>query len=205
MNIFLSFSSLVAHEIPIIHQQKIALETNTIVDTYERSPAQKRRHEHLANHESYMMCPYKQPIKIDANYPVSINIYFNNFVQRKNNGKRHKNYHRNRHDSNNNVEDNDEIYLHITDEGSRINRNNCSNQQNNQNNDNELLINDKSTLTSKTTTMANAVPGIESAEQIKNNLIKNNHNIKDNGTNVNRNNSSNIKHFIDIYHWIVHR
>ncbi|CRK94788.1 CLUMA_CG008282, isoform A [Clunio marinus] len=52
-----------AHETPFDHSQRIALETNTITDSYE-APAK-----HLENHDSYLICSGKPPIKIDSNQP----------------------------------------------------------------------------------------------------------------------------------------
>lgn len=98
---------------------------------------------YLENHESFLVCPGKQPIKIGSNYPVSIHIYFNNFASRKN-----KN-HRTQHDG-----DNGDIYVHITDGGIPDNYNNDNNQQNNRNNAGELIkienaINDQSETNNK--------------------------------------------------------
>lgn len=116
-----------AHEIP--YEQKIALETNLITDSYD-GPAK-----HFENHESFVVCPGKQPIKIGANYPVSIHIYFHNFVSRQS-----KN-HRKRHEGDNNGD----IYLHIT-EGFPDSYNNGNNQQNNRINDHELIIKRKNAI-----------------------------------------------------------
>jgi hypothetical protein len=94
------------------HSQRIALETNTIDDSYESQQRGK-----LPNHESFIVCPGKHPIKIASNHGVSIHIYFDNFVRRKpKDAPQH-----------------DGIYLHITDEGFHDN-NNYHNQSNNESN-----------------------------------------------------------------------
>lgn len=131
-----------AHELPVDHGQRIALETNLISDTYEEAPVR-----HLENHESFLVCPGKQPVKIGANYPVSIHIYFHNFVRRTN-----KNHRTQQHEG-----DYGDIYLHITDEGFRDNYDNENNQQNNRNNARKLIkggknaINDQSENDNKST------------------------------------------------------
>lgn len=116
-----------AHELPYDHSQRIALETNLITDSYDTPP--KR----LENHESYLVCPGKQTVKIGANYPVSIHIFFHNFVRRTNNTDDHRE--REQH-----AGDNGDIYLHITDEGFHDNYHNAANnQQNNRINVRELM------------------------------------------------------------------
>lgn len=111
-----------AHEIPFDHSQRIALETNSITDSYETQPS------NMDNHESFLVCPGKQPIKIAANYAVSIHIYFDNFARRKNTIHQ-------QHDG-----DNGDIYLHITDEGFHDNNyDNSSNQPNNRINAHKLI------------------------------------------------------------------
>lgn len=172
-----------AYEIQFDHSQRIALETNTITDSYETQS------KHLDNHESFLVCPGKQPIKIAANYAVSIHIYFDNFVLRKNTNHQHDG-------------DNGDIYLHITDEGfhdNYDNSNNSSNQPNNQ-------INVHKLIKGKNTTRGQSVHGTgindksNETTHSETNLIESNHNKK----NVNRTDSK-IKHFVDFNRWILNR
>lgn len=120
----LSIEILPGHEVPY-HSQKVSLETNMITD---ESPEL-----HLENHESFLECPGKHPIKIKANQPVSIHIYFENFVSRKN-----KNYRR--------KGDNGDIYLLISDDGFYDNYNNSHNQPNNRINAHHKLIKSENSL-----------------------------------------------------------
>lgn len=98
------------------------METNTITDSYET------QQKHLENHESFLVCPGKQPVKIAANYAVSIHIYFDNFVRRKNTNHQ-------QHEGDNSGD----IYMHITDEGFHDNYDNSSNQPNNRINTHKLI------------------------------------------------------------------
>lgn len=160
------------------------METNSITDSYETLPT------NLDNHESFLVCPGKQPIKIAANYAVSIHIFFDNFARRKN--ENHQ-----QHDG-----DNSDIYLHITDEGFRDNYDNGNNSSNQPNN----RINAHKLIKGKNTSRGQSVRGTgiddKSNETTHSeiNLIENNHTKK----NINRADSK-IKHFIDVNHRISNR
>lgn len=169
------------HEIPFDHSQRIALETNTITDSYESQG------KHLHNHESFLMCPGKQPIKVGSNYAVSIHIYFDNFARRKNKNPQ-------QHDG-----DNGDIYLHITDEGFHDNYDNGNNRPNNRINSHKLMNGknarkDQNNRKSKNDNKSNKAP-------IKVDLIESNHNIQND---INRSDGE-IKHFVHIYQRIPNR
>jgi hypothetical protein len=132
----------------------------------------------LENHESFLVCPGKSPVKIGQNQPVSIQIYFDNFIHREKNRHHH------------NKRDNGEIYLLITDGGLHDNYNNHDNQLNDRINAHhqELL---------KANGRDQKIVDNKSSEI---NLIESNRNIK----NINRN-DGNIKHFIHIYFHLENR
>lgn len=131
------------------------------------------------------MCPGKHPVKIAANYAVSINIYFDNHARRKNKLQQQQ------HDG-----DNGDIYLQITDEGFPNNYDNSSNQPNNRINARHELIK------ARKLTEGQNIHELSSADemQMQNNLIESNdnHNVK----NINRDSDNDVQHFIHIYHWI---
>lgn len=169
-----------AHEIPFDHSQRIALETNTITDSYETQAS------HLPNHESFLICPGKRPIKVGSNYAVSIHIYFDNFVRRKN-----ENHHQ--HD-----EDNGDIYLHITtDEGFHDNYDNRSNQPNNRINSHKL-INGKNAIKDQNNDRKNKTDNKSSETQMKIDLIESNHNAQND---INRIDGK-AEHYVRIYQQI---
>lgn len=171
-----------AHEIPFDHSQRVALETNTIKDSYETEAKQ------MYNHESFLMCPGKQPIKVGSNYAVSIHIYFDNFARRK--SKNHQ-----QHDA-----DNGDIYLHITDERFHHNydddnSNNSSNQPNNRINFHKLINGKNSMKDVRDDNRKSTNDNKSNESQMKIDLIESNHNAQ-NG--INRNDSK-IKHFVHIF------
>lgn len=188
------------HETPVMPaSQRISLETNVIPDTFEKPSHQKhphhnhhRHHNGMGAHETFLMCPGRKPIKIGSNQPVSINIIFENFV--------------NRNNINNNG-DNGEIYLRIK-EREEIDENNNNNYNNHHANNhinayhNELM-NDENTskATEKFSDKNN-----KGEDRIKNNLIKNNNHGHNNNNNCDEEakDDGNVKHFINIYHRIVH-
>jgi hypothetical protein len=175
--------------------QRISLETNAIPETEEKPPQQKHHHHHrhgMGNHESFLVCPGRRPIKMGSNQPVSINIYFENFVNR---------------NRNNNNGDNGEIYLRIK-EG-KIGENNINYNNHHANNHinayhNELM-NDENTSKAAEITSDNNNKG---GDRIKNNLIKNNNHDRNNNNNCHNGeeekDDGDVKHFINIYHRIVH-
>lgn len=180
--------------------QRISLETNVIPETYEKSPQQKHHHHHhrhhngMGHHESFLICPGRRPLKIGSNQPVSINIYFDEFAKRERN----------------NNGDNDEIYLRIKEGEIGGNNNNYNNHQNHHANNHinafhNKLINDENTAKAAEITIDKNNKG---GDRIKNNLIKNNNHGYNNNNNfvegAEEDDDGNVKHFINIYHWIVH-
>lgn len=187
--------------------QRISLETNVIPDTHEKKHQQHhhRHHSHhqnaMDNHESFLMCPGRRPIKIDSNKPVSINIFFENIVQE--NEQRDKR---------------GEIYLRIKDGGEE--QNNYHNRRNHANNNinayhNKLMSDENTSKAAESTTTSSNGHANKSGDRMQNNLIKNNNHDNNNNSNNNNNsvnnkniieseNDGNVKHFINIYHYIVH-
>lgn len=165
--------------------QRISLETNIIPESYEKPPQQKHHQHHrhgMGNHESFLICPGRRPIKIGSNQPVSINIYFENFVSRK-------------HNENG---DNGEIYLRIKEGEIEANNNNYNNHHINAYHN--KLMNDKNTSKAAEITSDKNNKG---GDRIKNNLTKNNNHGHNNNNNCEKD-DGNVKHFINIYHQIVH-
>lgn len=178
--------------------QRISLETNVIPEAYEKPPPQKHHHQHhrhhsgMGNHESFLMCPGRRPVKIGSTQPVSISIYFDNFVKR---------------NSNDNG-DNDEIYLRIKEGEIEANNNNYNNHRNHHANNHingyhNKLMNDENT--SKAAAEITSDNNNKGGDRIKNNLIKNNNHGHNNNNNcAEGEEDGDVKHFINIYHWIVH-
>lgn len=58
------------HDVPAETSRRIALETNSITDSYETENAaaaltmQKQRQPKLENHESFLICPGRQAVKL---------------------------------------------------------------------------------------------------------------------------------------------
>lgn len=175
--------------------QRISLETNVIPETFEQPTQPKHHHHHhhrhhhgMGNHESFLMCPGRRPIKIGSNQPVSINIFFENFVNR---------------NHNDNDGDNGEIYLRIKEGEIEANNNNKHHANNLINAYHNELMNDENTSKAAEITSDNNNKG---GDRIKNNLIKNNNHGHNNNNNCDgeEENDGNVKHFINIYHRIVH-
>jgi hypothetical protein len=177
------------------------LETNLISENYEKpnqivkqTQQQQQHHQHpLKDHESYLMCPGRQPIKIGStNQPVSIHIYFNNFVHRK---KHHAPHH-----ANTTANGGNDIYLRIVEK--EIHGNNSNNHHDNNRINNHHGINASHNNNLK----ARKVLDYQNATR-RINLIKNNNNVDNGSSSVieeNDGGGGNVKHFINIYHWIVH-
>lgn len=130
----------------------------------------------LANHESFLLCPGKQPIKIGASYAVSIHIYFDDFVRRKNKNRQQQ----------------QQILVHISDDD-------YDNQPNNQIIEHAKLIRNSpptssSSSAGQSTHKNRRFDNKSSEAQIRINLIESNRNIKSI-------NDGKIKHFVRIYHW----
>lgn len=190
--------------------QRLSLETNVIPDSsvVDKIPLHKHQH-HLhntmGNHESFLMCPGRRPVKIGSNQPVSINIFLDNFIQRKNNDNNNKNNYDKRRD-------NREIYLRIKDGG--IENNNYNNGHNHHANNHINAYHNNKLMNGGNSLKADATAEITSinSDRMQNNLIKkynnnNNNHEYNNSNNDNKNiieNDGNVKHFINIYHWIVH-
>lgn len=128
------------------------------------------------------MCPGKHPIKIGANQPVSINIYFDNSASQAN-----KNHHKQQEAA-------DDINVQITDEGFLDNYDNRDNHPNNRINASHELMKAESLMRGQSRS-----DNKSSEAELQINLIESNRAIK----NINR--SDNIKHFIHIYHWVSNR
>lgn len=135
----------------------------------------------MENHESFLVCPGKQPIKIGANYPVSIHIYFDNFVHRTN--KRHQQQ---------TDKSSDEVLIQIVDKGFHNDSDNRSHQH---------RINARHELieASRGQNIRENKNGDNKSSQTRTqfDLIESNRNIK----NINRTDGE-VKHFIRIYHWL---
>lgn len=185
--------------------QRISLETNVIPETYEKAvTTQKHPHHHnhhhrhhnrhnnaMDNHESFLMCPGRRPVKIGSNQPVSINIFVDNFIG-----------------NDDNKRDNGEIYLSIKDGGIEKNNhhNHHANNHINAYHNKLMLMNGKNTSKAATETSSTS-DNKSGADRMQNNLIKNNNHGNNNSNNDDKNiieNDGNVKHFINIYHWIVH-
>lgn len=192
------------HELSVMPaSQRISLETNVIPETYEKPAPIQQQHNHhhhrhhnhhnnaMVNHESFLMCPGRRPVKIGSNQPVSINIFVDNFIR-----------------NDDNKRDNGEIYLSIKDGG--IEKNNRHNHHANNHINayhNNKLMNGKNTSKAATETSSTNV-NKSGADRMQNNLIKNDNNHgNNNSNNDNKNiieNDGNVQHFINVYHWIVH-
>lgn len=190
------------HESSLPASQRISLETNVIPETYEKTPfiQQQPHHNHhrhhnrhnnaMDNHESFLMCPGRRPVKIGSNQPVSINIFVDNFIR-----------------NDDNKRDNGEIYLSIKDGGIEKNNHHNHHANNHINAYHNKLMNGKNTSKAATETSSTS-DNKSGADRMQNNLIKNENNHGDNNSNNdNKNiieNDGSVKHFIKIYHWIVH-
>lgn len=70
------------HEMPSEQSRRIALETNSIIDSYDNKNAGKatsmpRHHHHhqpMENHESFLVCPGKHPQKVPPSELGSVSI-----------------------------------------------------------------------------------------------------------------------------------
>lgn len=129
----------------------------------------------LPNHESFLVCPGKQPIKIGANYAVSIRIYFDDFVHRKNKNRQQQ--------------PDDGIFVHTADDD----RGNRDNPRNNRINKRREIIKNASSSSQSDRRFNNK----GSDAQMRINLIESNRDIK----NIKSIKNGKIKHFIRIYHW----
>lgn len=133
----------------------------------------------LSNHESFLLCPGKQPIKIGASYAVSIHIYFDDFVRRKNKNRQQQ----------------QQILVHIADDDDDY-----DNQPDNQINAHGKIIKNAPAASSSSSSAGQSThknrrfDNKSSEAQIRINLIESNRNIKSI-------NDGKIKHFVRIYHW----
>lgn len=159
----------------------------------------------MENHKSYLICPGKSPTEIGTNQPVSINIYINNPTHR--NSNQHET-----HQTNKNERTSDEIYLRIVEK--EFNKNHANNNHHqhhyhkiNAYYNNKLITNYVENSLSASDDEKNIIDNKVRGGSNKNNLIMNNkHNSNDHNNNNNNNDvaNGNVKHIINIYHWIVH-
>lgn len=160
----------------------------------------------MENHKSYLICPGKSPTEIGTNQPVSINIYINNPTHR--NSNQHET-----HQTNKNERTSDEIYLRIVEK--EFNKNHANNNHHqhhyhkiNAYYNNKLITNYVENTLSASDDEKNIIDNKVRRGNNKNNLIMNNkHNSNDHNNNNNNNKdveNGNVKHIINIYHWIVH-
>lgn len=201
-----------AHE-PQHPIQRISLETNSIAESYDNQQKHhhNKPHHRMENHKSYLICPGKSPIEIGSNQPVSINIYINNPT--------HRNSNQPEMHQTNNENASDEIYLRIVEK--EFNKNHANNNHHNHHHhhrqhhyhkinayyNNKLITNYVDNTLSASDDKQNIIVNKVRRGNNKNNLIINN---KQNSNDHNNNNNNkdvengNVKHIINIYHWIVH-
>lgn len=147
------------------------------------------------------MCPGRQPIKIGSSnqQPVSIHIYFNNFVQRtKPSSPPHHQKHQQQQNQESHAEnDRNDIYLRIVEKEIHGRYNNNHHDNNSINNGYNNRIN--ATHNNNNLNAEKVAENNRNVEWHSNNSIKNN-----NESDMIEENVGNVKHFINIYHWIVH-
>jgi hypothetical protein len=179
--------------------------TNAIVDAPQPQPPPVGRH--LRNHESFLVCPDKEPVRLtNINQRVSIQIFFNNFVRRKD-------------------DNDDDIRLRITNEELNNNNNDNNNYDNGNNHENNRINAYQNKLikyNERNASKAAESDNNRGGEQIIKNILiksnlydeKNDQNDKNDDDDDNNKkikiaeeegkNNANVEHFINIYHWIVH-
>lgn len=146
----------------------------------------------LENHDSYLMCPGKKPIKMETNYPVStqIRIVLHNYRHHPNSHYQH--HHRHPKEYQNNMNNNNKTHNDHNGNNTIIintKNNHQTNQINRNDHQHHHIINKHN----------NHQQQHKNQQQTHRHRHQAQHKCHDNS--INNNDNEKIEHIIDIYHW----